>query len=377
MKITFKKTEENIDLLKAVASKDREIALSAQESLAAFIGPVIQEVINNAPTLGNLYETFEFDEYDSPSLPLGLYTDVGEEDYLSTWSQAVAGGQPTNFPTPPTNELKFHTYKIDTAWGFDSKYARQGRLDVIAKTMVRMAQTIMLKQERNAAAVLLAALAAASTQVKPSDASETYHVLRSKTAGKIVLKDFLRLFTLHKRIRSSWAGGTASVDQGRGLTDLIMSPEGVEALRSLAFEELGSGPNDDIVATDEMRNEIYRGAGTPSFYGVNIIEINELGVGYKYNELFGAYAGSNAYEGFGGSGTAAFAKASQQIAIGIDRSGSNSLVRPVATDSDSQGQFVVEPDDQYTRRSGKVGWFGDVEEGRIVTDDRKISGLIF
>jgi hypothetical protein len=377
MKINFKKTDKNVDLLKAIASKDPEVSIPAQMALAEFIGPVIQEVINNAPTLGNLYETMEFSEYDSPSIPLDLYTDVSEEDFLTVWSQAVAGGQPFNQPTPPTNELKFHTYSLDSAIAFDRKYARQGRLDVIGKTMTRMSQTVLLKQERNAAAVLLAALAGANTKLKATDNNGAYHIIRSGTEDKIVLKDFLRLFTLHKRIRSSWADGTASVDQGRGLTDLIMSPEGVELIRSLAFEPLLTGSKTDIVATDDMRNEIYESAGIPNFYGVNIIEINELGVGYKYNELFAAYAGSNAYQGFGGTGTETFDKATQELAIGVDRSGMNSLIRPVATDADNGSQFSVEPDDQFSRRSGKIGWFGGVNEGRVVTDDRKLSGLIF
>lgn len=377
MKIKLKKNEKNVDLLKAIASKDPEVSIPAQIALAEFIGPVIQEVINNAPTLGNLYETMEFNEYDSPSIPLDLYTDVSEEGFLKVWSQNVAGGQPFNQPTPPTNELKFHTYSLDSAVAFDRKYARQGRLDIIGKSMERLAQEVLLKQERNAAAVLLAALASATTKLKPTDNDGVYHIIRSGTEDKIVLKDFLRLFTLHKRIRSSWAGGTANMNQGRGLTDLIMSPEGVELIRSLAFEPLHTGSKTDIVATDDMRNEIYESAGIPNFYGVNILEINELGVGYKYNELFKAYAGSNAYQGFGGSGTEAFDKADQELAIGVDRSGKNSLVRPVAVDAETGSQFSAEPDDQFSRRSGKVGWFGGVNEGRVVTDDRKLSGLIF
>jgi hypothetical protein len=197
------------------------------------------------------------------------------------------------------------------------------------------------------------------------------------TEGKIVLKDFLRMFTLHKRIRSAWNKGTASVDQGRGLTDLIISPEGIENLRSLAFEPLVLGAKTDITATDDMRNEIYRNSGTPSFYGVNIVEINELGVGYKYNDMFKAYAASKAYQGFGAAGTEAFDNGDQEIAIGIDRSGMNSLIRPVAVDSETGSQFLVENDDQYTKRSGKVGYYGALQEGRIVIDDKALSGLIF
>jgi len=31
-------------------------------------------------------------------------------------------------------------------------------------------------------------------------------------------------------------------------------------------------------------------------------------------------------------------------------------------------------DDQYSIRQAKVGWFGSIEEGRVVLDDRAIVG---
>jgi hypothetical protein len=33
-------------------------------------------------------------------------------------------------------------------------------------------------------------------------------------------------------------------------------------------------------------------------------------------------------------------------------------------------------DDQFTSRSGKLGWVGQVTEGRIVIEDRALSGLV-
>ena len=371
MKITFKRNEQNVDLLKALASKDRGQSQAAQDSLAAFMGPVIQEVINLAPTLSSIWETMEFNEYDAPSIPLDLYTDVIDEALLQVWSQHEAGGQPFNMPTPPTNEVKVHTYRLDSAVAFHTKYARGARLDVVAKTMTRLAQTILLKQERNSAGVLLKALANASTILKPNHEAGTPHILRSDTAGTIVLNDFLRMFTLHKRIRSSWNKGTPDMTQSRGLTDLLVSPEIVEKLRGLAFNEIVTGTNSDFQAHESLRESIYNNAGIPSFYNVAIMELNELGIGYKYNDLFDGFAGSTQY---GGS---AFNGGTSEILIGLDRSGiQNALIRPVAVDADTGDQFTVESDDQFTRRSGKIGWYGALEEGRVVLDDRVLSGLI-
>ena len=385
MNITVEKNEKNVALLQGLASKNRVEAAKAQESFAAFIGPVIQEIINNAPTVSALFETFEYNEFDSPSIPLDLYTDVNEEDYLRVWSQFEAGGLAYNQPTPPTNELKFNTYTLDSAVAFMTKYARQGRLDVMAKTMTRLAQEILFKQEDNSALVLLGALANATSVLNPKGSTTTKHIIRSHTADQIIPADFLKLFTLIKRVRSSWAKGTPSSAQSRGLTDMLISPEIGELLRGLAFQPVNTRPGSlttsgatAVPLTDEERMRIYNSAGVPEFYGVSLIEVNEMGVGYKWNSLFDSLAGSTAYpNAWGGSaGTTAFNGSTEEIAIGLDLQSMTSLIRPVAVDSENSDQFVVEPDDQFPRRSGKVGFYGKLEEGRVLLDDRVLTGLI-
>ena len=44
MKITLKRTEEQVELVKAMASKNRDVAYEAQVALAEFIGPVLAKV---------------------------------------------------------------------------------------------------------------------------------------------------------------------------------------------------------------------------------------------------------------------------------------------------------------------------------------------
>ena len=104
MKITLKRTPEQIELIKAMASRNRTIAYDAQVALASFIGPVLAEVINNAPTLSNLFTTLPFNADDNPSIPLDLYFDINDEDYITVYSQSVAGGLPTNQGLPTTSD---------------------------------------------------------------------------------------------------------------------------------------------------------------------------------------------------------------------------------------------------------------------------------
>lgn len=385
MKITLKRNEEHLELLKAMASTNREVSYDACVALAEFLGPVLAEVINNALTLSNLFQTLQYNKQDNPSIPLDLYADVFDEKYITVYSQSVAGGLPTNTVQPTAAELKFATYSLDSAISFDKKYAAKSRLDVVGKSFTRMAQEILLKQERTSANLIMGALANAIT----GGAGDSYkHVFRTAQKGRLLLDDINKLFTKIKRINSSFVGGTPAGSR-RGLTDLILSPEMVESLRSMAYNPITTkGPNGvsapaagdgaGLPAPDSVRNTIFSQAGIPEFFGVSIMEINELGIGQRFNTVFGVQAGSTTYAGHAtGSPTTsnAFTAASEEIIIALDRS-RDSLIRPVAVDADKGSEFALVADDSYNIRQQKIGWYGSVEEGRVVLDSRALVGLI-
>jgi hypothetical protein len=380
MKITLKRTPEQIELIKAMASRNRTVAYDAQVALAEFIGPVLAEVVNNAPTLSNLFTTLPFNADDNPSIPLDLYFDINDEDYITVFSQSVAGGLPTNQVLPTVSEMKITTYSLDSALSFDRKYAAKHRMDVVAKTFTRMAQEILLKQERTSANLVMSVLATAATNGKD-------HVQRANAAGRFLLADLNELLTLGKRINTSWAKGTPAGGARGGLSDLLVSPEIVEQIRAMAYNPInvkgspsvssaGNGSENGIAAPDEMRMAVYNSAGIPSFYGVSILEFSEMGKGQKFNTIFDTAAGSDTFtKADGSTGAAAFDGATEEILVGIDRS-RESLLRVVATDPDSSAEFTLVADDQYSIRQNKIGYFGSMEEGRIILDTRALVGKI-
>jgi hypothetical protein len=378
MKITLKRTPEQIELIKAMASRNRTVAYDAQVALASFIGPVLAEVINNAPTLSNLFTTLPFNADDNPSIPLDLYFDINDEDYITVYSQSVAGGLPTNQVLPTTSELKVATYSLDSALSFDRKYAAKHRMDVVAKTFTRMAQEVLLKQERTSASLVMAALAAASTNSKQ-------HVQKANQAGRFLLADLNELLTLAKRISTSWANGTPAGGARAGLTDILVSPEIVEQIRSMAYNPIntvagitasgGTGSTVGIAATDEMRSAIYGSAGIPSFYGVSILEFVEMGKDQKFNTIFDTAADTTTFTKADGTSSGTFDGSTQEIIVGIDRS-RESLLRVVATDPDSNSEFTLVADDQFSIRQNKIGYFGSMEEGRMILDNRALVGKI-
>jgi hypothetical protein len=381
MKITLEKTPEQVELIKAMASKNRDVAYEAQTALAEFIGPVLAEVVNTAPTVSNMFTSLQFNSDESPSIPLDLYHDITDEDYIQVWSQSVPGGLPTNQVAPSQSELKFTTYTLDSALSFDKRYASRSRLDVVSKTFTRMAQEILLKQEKTSASMIMTALANAST-------NSEQHVIRSAQAGRFLLSDLNRLFTKAKRINTSWTGGTPAERRGRGITDLLVSPEIVEEIRGLAYNPINTkgadgkavtAAGDAIAGTDSMRDAIFSSAGIPEFYGVSIQEYNEMGDGQKWNTVFSTAAGSTTYADNysvqSNGGTAQVLQSGEEILVGVDLS-RESMIRAVATDSESGDEFSLVSDDQFVTRQSKIGYYGSLEEGRMIIDDRVLLGLI-
>ena len=381
MKITLKRTPDQVELIKAMGSKNRETAYSAQIALAEFIGPVVSEVINNAPTISNLFTPLQYNADDNPSLPLDLYYDIFDEDYLQVYSQSVAGGLPTNTIQPTASELKFTTYTLDSAIAFDRKYASRSRLDVIGKTFTRVAQEILLKQERTSSNLLMTALAEATNGNNAWTAANR-NVFRTRTADIFQMDDLNKLLTKAKRVNASWVGGTPTGAR-HGLSDLLVSPEVVEQIRSIAYQpmntRIGAGGTADgvVPATDAVRNEVWKNSGITEFFGVNIMEILELGVGKRFNTVFGTVAGSTDYKPHDPSSTAstAFVAASEEIIVGLDGT-RDALVRAVAVDSETGSDFNLVADDQFSIRQQRIGYYGALEEGRMVLDNRALVGLI-
>ena len=376
--IKLKETPEQIELIKAMGSKNLSVSREASEAVAAFLGPVIRKVLLTLGTSAAIYRDAEFDEDADPSLPLDLFYDAAE-GYVTTWAQSQAGGLPTS-TINGISELKFQTYRLDSAVSFNKRYARKNRLDVVSKAIERMVNEVLIKQERNAWAVILKGLAEATTTVPTGGATSYKHVIPAGTATKFLLNDLNKLMTRIKRINESYSAMTPIQPYSNGPTDLYVSPEVKEQIRAFAYNPIrtdsaATNANGQFLS-DDMRNDIYKNAGMQSIFGVVINELVELGVGQKYNTLFGQF-GNGIVTGPGSTEDTSFTSTTDEIAIAIDNS-RGAFIRPVARQAESGGTFSVLPDGQwdgYGARVEKVGFYGFVEEGRLCIDGRSIAGI--
>ena len=385
MRLKLKNTPEQVELIKAMGSKNQLVAREAQEAFAAFLGPVVRKVLQQAATAGAVYTDAPFNQDEGASYPLDLYYNETNDGYVSVWSQNVAGGLPTSQDVSAIQELKIATYRLDAAVSITKKYARQARLDVVSKLIERMSQEVLLKQERNAWAVVLNALANASTSsVTASSVGITSlktgsHVIPAYNQGRFQLADLNKLMTLNKRINQSWAGGTTDAAYSNGITDLYVSPEIKEQIRAFAYQPMNTvqatSGTSSIPLPDNIRTEVFNSAGMQEIYGVNIVELNELGVGQKYNTLFDEFDSGNIAPHGSTAGTAiAFAGGTHELCVGVDNS-KGAFVRAIAQDSDTGDTFTTSPDDQFTQRNERIGFYGSLEEGRVCIDARAVVGL--
>lgn len=385
MKFTIKPEEQQIELIKAMGSKNKVTAAAAQEAFAALMGPTLGYVIDEADNTQGIFKPFTYDEADQPSLPVELFLNVGE-GHFSVWSQSVAGGLPTNNIYEPIDEIKMDTYRLDSAMSFLKSYAAKARLDVVGKSMERMAQEILLKLNRNSWTVLLGAVAGAQNQGKQS-------VIVSQEAanGKFSLDDINKLFTLMKRQNESFAGGTPAAQYGK-ITDLVISPELMEFIRSMAYNPIntrsaiGAGNltggltntnSATVAAPDAVRQSIWAGGSIQNLFGVNLIEMVELGVNQRFTNLFNQISNQAGYQysKADGTGTVSFG-AGNDLVIGLNLAADDFAFRAVEKNAETGDTFTMEVDDNFPQRSGKMGNYGSMRVGHIVTSTRPIVGMI-
>ena len=363
MRIKLKNTPEQVELIKALGSKNKLVSLEAQEALAAFIAPVAREVIEKAGTANLIYTQSTYNEDDQPSVPLDLYYNEGV-DFVQVWQQNIAGGLPTS-QTYGVDELLVSTYRLDSAVSMLKKYARKARLDVVSKTISKMLNEILVKQERNQWSILLKALAEAL------DVDGNTHLLAATTANIFQIDDLNRLFTKVRRINAAFNAGTPAASDSKGLTDLFVAPETLQDIRAFAYQPMNTRafPNTDestaVPLPDAVRQEIFENPNVPEIYGVVIHEVLEFGDNRVYNNLFDTHY----------SGTPTFAGATDTLALGVDK-GREACLKLVAQNADSGDTFVAVPDDQFLSRSDKIGWYGSTEQGNVIIDGRALCGVI-
>lgn len=385
MKIQFdQKNKEQLQLIAQMGDKNPLVSQAANQAFAQLLAPALSHVYQQSDTTKFFYRDLPYRADDDPSFPLELFSEV-QKGYFNVWSQSSPGGLATNDVYQPIEEVKFSTYGLDSAVSILAKYARLTRLPVLSKALERLMQEVLIKTNVTAWSVVLAALAQARHTINGASQG---HVLQSTTSGSFTLNDYNKLMTFFRRLNASWVGGTPTNGASRP-TDIIVSPEIMEQFRAMAYNPINTtGPNGLALSTtnagsastvalpEAQRGALFQSGGVPSFYGINILELLELGKSQDYQVLFSQYMGSTTYGKVTTPTTLdqTFDSAADELIIVMDAT-KDFAYRAIATDADKGTVFSLEPDDQFVKRTGKIGWWGGIEEGRLVLDTRAIAAL--
>ena len=157
-----------------------------------------------------------------------------------------------------------------------------------------------------------------------------------------------RLISLLKVVMRRNAGGnSASVKRGQ-LTDVYLSPEGVEDMRNWGIDQLDETSRREIYVAND-------GAGSVSrVFSVNLHALDELGEGQEYQ----TYYTSNLSGTLGPSSDV-------ELVVGLDLSANDSFVMPVK-------QEVTVFEDPTLHRQQRAGLYGFAEIGFGVLDNRRV-----
>lgn len=379
LKIDIKRTEAQLDLCRRLGSKNKSESMAAAEAIAEVLSRPILQVIEQAPVISNLFTTLTYDAGTPPVIPLDPYFDIRQRNFLNVWNQAQPGGPATNF-VQGNSEVVVQVYPIESAISLNKNLLRATRLDYLAASMTRLVQEVLLVQEVNAANILMASIAGARIDGNSANtASTNFGVSRSTTAGVFQIDDLNNIMIGYDRVVASWVGGTP-VNERRSITDLLGSPEWMGQIRSIAYQPsntrqgaVATQGGSSIAAPESVRDEIFKGGGLPTLFDVNLHKVYELGVNRPYNTLFAQYAGSLAFAGNAGVGTATFSPTTEQIVVGL-----NSEMFDLARLREMEGnsEFALVNED-YAVRTDKLAFFGSIKEGYVSIDGRAKYSLIY
>ena len=320
-----------IDLLKRSGSSEKNEALAAQRELAKAIELPLREGVLVGNILDGIFEAIPMEPGTTTEFPLDLLA-PGEEDEFVAYTNPGHGRIPER--AVEGDYVMVPTYSITSSIDYLLRYAREARWDVVGRAVQVLEASFVKKMNDDGWHTILSAGTDRNILVYDADAA----------AGQFTK----RLVSLMKTVmRRNGGGNSASINRST-LTDLYISPEGLEDIRNWGVDQI-----DEVT-----RREIYQAADGSAIltrvFGVNIHDIDELGESQEYQKFF-----STDLNGSLGPSS------DVELVVGLDQSANDSFVMPV-----KENVQVYEDDTMHRhQRAGMYGW---AEMGFAVLDNRRV-----
>ena len=331
MSFTQKPAPEFIDLLKKAGSSNKAEALVAQHELAKAIELPLREGVLVGDIAGGIFERIAMEPGTSTEFPLDLLA-PGEEDEFIAYTNPGHGKVPER--AAEGDYVMIPTYSVTNAIDMLLRYVREARWDVVSRAARVLEAGFVKKMNDDGWHTLLAAGVDRNILVYDSDAA----------AGQLTKRQISLMKTVMRR---NAGGNSASVNRG-SLTDVYLSPEGIEDIRNWGVDQ----------ADEVTRREIYTGADDSAaltrIFGVNLHGLDELGQSQEYQNYFT----SNLSGALGPASDV-------ELMVGLDLQSNDSFVMPVK-------QEVTIFEDDNLHRQQRMGFYGFAEIGFGVLDSRRV-----
>ena len=323
-----KPTPEMIELLRQSGNNQFETACAAQKELAKALTLPLRQGILNGDTIGGIFEAVNFQPGTSVEFPLDFLAPGSEKDF-------VAYTIPSQGRIPERHVegdfVMVPTYEVGSSIDFSLKYARDARWDIVGRALQVLEASFVRKMNDDGWHTILAAGVGRGLLIYDSTGTAGYFTKRL-------------VALLKTSMRRNGGGNSTSINRGK-LTDLYVSPENMEDIRSWSSTEADDFTRREIFVSDDF--------GLTKIFGVNLHDIDELGAGQAYNTYFddtlsGSFPGSTV-----------------EIVVGLDLEKRDSFVMPVR-------QEIEVFEDPTFHRQRRMGMYGFGEHGFAVLDNRRV-----
>jgi len=327
-----KPTAEMIDLLRQAGDNRYECATAAQLELAKALTLPLRQGILKGDIISGIYEPVYFAPGTAVEFPLDFIAPGTERDYVA-YTVPAQGRIPERHIEG--DFVMVPTYEVGSSIDFAMKYARDARWDIVGRAMQVLEASFTRKMNDDGWRTLLYAGYGRNLTVYDDAA----------TAGLFTK----RLIALMKTVMRRNAGGNStSVNRGQ-LTDVYVSPEAMEDIRSWDLSQVDDFTRREIYLAGTGNDEF----GQTSLFGVRLHDLDELGVGQEYQN----YAVNTLGVTLPGSKT--------ELVVGLDLSKGDSFVMPWR-------QEIEVFEDPTFHRQRRVGFYGFGEYGFSVLDSRRV-----
>lgn len=326
-----KPSPEFVELLKKSGSNNRAEAELANYEIARALEMPLRQGMLTGDIAQNIFERMVMAPGSSTEFPLDLLS-PGEENDFVAYVAPSHGRVPER--TVEGDYVMIPTYTIRNSIDWLLRYAREARYDIVARATQVFEAGFVKKINDDCWHTILAAGVDRNILVYDNDAAAGQFTKRLVSLLKIVM-------------RRNAGGNSASLKRGQ-LTDVYLSPEGVEDMRNWGIDQIDETTRREIYVANDSAGSVSR------VFGVNLHAIDELGEGQEYQNYYSANL----------SGTLG-PSSDVELVVGLDLSSNDSFIMPIREELNVH-------DDPGLHRQGRAGIYGSLEMGVGVLDNRRV-----